>query len=173
MHRVVEVQVLQATSVPADDDSVPLDVLTVADWPQVSRRILDGATLAAMGGLYEADWVWHSLTPDKLHAHLVHEQVLAARDAQGEVAAVAIVSEVDPDDHVLPVGHVDGAEPHVANLALGLRQRAAVLQAAKVEVVLPVDSFLLQAFVQAGYKPEDEGGTAFYIYELDLKGATL
>lgn len=43
----------------------------------------------------------------------------------------------------------------------------------RAEVALPASSPLLQAFVQAGYKPEDEGGTAFYIYELDLKGAAL
>ena len=171
MRRVAEVAVLQAISLPSKV-SASLSVLTLADWTQVSRIILDGTSLAAMGGLYETDWMWHALTHDKLHTHLVRGQVLAARDEAGAIAAVAIVSEVDPDDQVLPVGHVDGAESHVAVLALELRQRAAALQAAKVEVMLPAGSPLLRAFVQAGYEPEDEGGTAFCIYELDLKGAT-
>lgn len=171
MHRVAVVEVLQATSLPSEV-SASLSALTLADWPQVSRIILDGTALAAMGGLYETDWTWHALTRDKLHTHLMRGQVLAARDEGGAITAVAIASEVDPDDQVLPVGYVDGAESHVGGLALELRQRAAALQAAKVEVMLPADSPLLRAFVQVGYEPEDEGGTTFYIYELDLKGAT-
>ncbi len=170
MHRVVEVQVLQATATPGEG-SGPLAAATVEDWPQVSRRILDGPALSAMGGLYETSWMWHALTGDKLHAHLGHGQVLAVRDGAGGIGAAAIVSEVDPYDHVLPVGHVDGAEPYLCNLALHLRERAAALQADKVEVALPADPPLLQAFVRAGYKPEDEGGTTFYIYEMELKGA--
>ena len=173
MRRVAEVEVLQAASVSADDRPVPLITLPIEDWPQASRLILEGTALGAMGGLYEDDWMWHALTQDKLNVHLVRGQVLAVRDPKGEVAAAAIVSEVDPDDHVLPVGHVDGAQPYLADLALGLRQRAAILQATRVEAVLPAGSPLLQAFVQTGYEPEDEGGSGFCIYELDLKGVTL
>jgi GNAT superfamily N-acetyltransferase len=173
LRRVAEVQVLQATSVAAGEDARTLSPLTQEDWTQVSRRTFDGAALAAMGGLYESDWMWHTLTPDKLRAHLEHGQVLAARDESGEIAALAIASQVDPDDYVLPVGHIDGAGPTVASLARGLREHAAVLEAAKVEVVLRAGSALLQTFVGAGYKPEDEEGTAFYIYETNLKGAAL
>jgi GNAT superfamily N-acetyltransferase len=173
MRRVVEVEVLQAASGPPGQGSVPSVALTLEDWPQVFKFVFDGAALAAMGGLYKTDWMWHALTHDKLRAHLARGQVLAARDEDGEIGAVAIVSEVDPDDHVLPVGYADGTGPHVARMALGLREYAAALQADKAEVALPASSPLLQAFVQAGYKPEDEGGTAFYIYELDLKGAAL
>ena len=86
---------------------------------------------------------------------------------------MAIVSEADSDDHVLPVGDVDGTGPQVARLARHLREHAGAQQASKVEVALPAGSPLLQAFVQVGYKAEDEEGTAFYIYELHLKGAVL
>jgi GNAT superfamily N-acetyltransferase len=171
MRRAV-VEVLQAAAVLPGEGAVPLVTPTLEDWAQVSRRILDGAALAAMGGLYEANWMWHALTHDKLRAHLAQGQVLATCDADGDFAAVAIVSEVDQDDHVLPVGHVDGAEPHVSKLALGLRERAAALQAEKAEVVLPANSPHRPAFMGAGYRPEDEGGSMFYIYEMDLKGAT-
>ena len=173
MRRAVEVEVLQAASVPSGKGSVPLAPLTLEDWPQVSKFIFDGAALAAMGGLYETDWMWQTLTHDKLRAHLARGQVLAVRAEDGEIATVAVVSAVDLVDQVLPVGYADGREPHMTSLALGLRGRAGALQAAKAEVALPVASPLRQAFVRAGYKPEDESGTTFYIYELDLKGAAL
>ena len=172
MRRVAEVEVLQAASVRSSEDSAPLSPLTLEDWPQASKYIFDGAALVAMGGLYETDWMWQTLTRDKLRAHLARGQAWTLRDGNGDIAAMAIVSAVDPDDHVLPVGHADVTDPHAASLALALQKHAAALQAAKVEVAMPAHSPLRQAFVQAGYEPEDEGGTTFYIYELDFKGAT-
>lgn len=173
MRRVAEVQVLRATATPPGESPGPLAAATLEDWAQVSKRILDGAALSAMAGLYETNWMWHALTGDKLRAHLARGQVLAVRDDEGGIGAAAVVAEVDPYEPVLPVVHADGAEPHTTRLAMHLRERAAALQAGQVEVALPANRPPVQAFVRAGYKPEDEDGTTFYLYEMDLEGAAL
>jgi hypothetical protein len=42
-----------------------------------------------------------------------------------------------------------------------------------VEVMIPANSPLHEAFVQSGYRPEMEAEAEVWIYELDLKGAAL
>jgi GNAT superfamily N-acetyltransferase len=173
MHRVAAVLPLEAQALPPGEGSTPLTCLSPQDWPQVATRILHGTALAQMCGLYGAGWTWQALTAEKLRRHLERGQVLALQNGDAEILAVAITSDVDPDDKSLPVGYVDGIEPHAQRLADGLRVHCACCNAEMVEVMIPADSPLHEAFVQSGYRPEMEAEAEVWIYELDLKGAAL
>jgi len=173
MRHVAAAIPLEAEAVPSAEGSTSLTCLTLHEWLPISVRILNGTTLAKMGGLYGAGWVWQALTATKLRAHLERGQLLALREESGEIVAVAIAMDVEQERKALPVAYVDGAAPHTETLAHALRQYAASLQLEKVEVMVPATSPLHQAFVKAGYETDLEAEAAIWIYELDLKGVTL
>ena len=142
-------------------------ILGPEDSDAVARFWRGSPVLAAMGGLYSRDWTWRELSPAALAAMLQRGEVVAERAPDGSLAAVATIHHW-PGDEEMWVGIADGEPAAVQSLALAIRAGAAGAGADNAQILLPRVPWLREAFLAAGYEPDD-WDEELWVYELRLE----
>jgi GNAT superfamily N-acetyltransferase len=163
MVRIGAAQLLAAEAMPGGPlPSIPGPKQTA----QVTAFLQRSSVLAHTHGLYDAGWVWQSLSAERVAEMLAAGQIAALLTPEEEMAALAAVS-IDPEGDGMWVGYADAAagQPEaVTALATALRAHAAQLGNPKVEAMLPDLAWLRDAFRAAGYDQGDWKGE-LWIFE--------
>lgn len=124
-----------------------------ADVPGLEQFLRRSACLRANRGLYAAAWTWYELTPERLAAHVAARTAYGWRDAQGRVAALALI-EQRPGEEQLRVNFADARRSgplSLTALGMALRDLARRRRRKHVALEVPVDSFWQRALEKAGY----------------------
>lgn len=144
----------------------PPPVLAASDWPALQAAFARAARAPQTGGLYEQDWRWYTLTPERLRAHLEAGQLSGLRRANGQLAAWAITSTPDDSEH-LHVHYLRGQAGALARLAHALRQQAALAGKQGVYLNVPENETLLEALETAGCQLS--GSNKIHIFSMSLE----
>jgi GNAT superfamily N-acetyltransferase len=118
---------------------------------EVEGVLLAGPVLDHNRGLYSVDWAWQELSGPRLGELLGAGQLVGWQDADGELAAVALVA-LDAEDKRLWIGLVDGLPEAVGKLARTIRGYATGVGADEAAIMLPDLPWLLETFEAAGYR---------------------
>jgi len=167
MVRIGAAQLLVAEAIPGG----PLPAILGAEWAaQVAAFLRRSSVLAHTHGLYDAGWVWQSLSAERVAELLAAGQMAALLTPEGELAALAVAS-IDPEGGGMWVGYADAAPQRasgrpeaVTTLATALRAHAAKVGSPQVEAMLPDLAWLRDAFRAAGYEQGDWKGE-LWIFE--------
>jgi predicted GNAT family acetyltransferase len=174
MVRIGAAQLLAAEAMPGG----PLPAILGPDQAaKIAAFLQRSSVLAHMHGLYDAGWVWVTLSAERVAEMLAAGQIAALLTSEGELAALAAVS-IDPEGGGMWVGYADavpqraaGRPEAVTALATALRAHAARLGNPKVEAMLPDLAWLRDAFRAAGYDQGEWKGE-LWIFERRFDGDT-
>ena len=150
MVRIGTAQLLAAEAMPGG--ALPV-ILGPDQAAQVAAFLRRSSVLAHTHGLYDAGWVWVTLSTVRVAEMLAAGQMAALLTTEGELASLAAVS-IDPEGGGMWVGYADAATGRpeaVTALATALRAHAAQLGKPKLEAMLPDLPWLRDAFRAAGY----------------------
>jgi GNAT superfamily N-acetyltransferase len=173
MVRIGAGQLLAAEAMPGG----PLPaILGPEHASQVTAFLRRSSVLGHMHGLYDAGWVWQTLSAERVTEMLATGQMAALLAPEEELAALAVIL-INPEGGGMWVGYADAdaSRPEaVTALATGLRAYAARLGNPQIEAMLPDLAWLRDAFRAAGYYQGDWKGE-LWIFErrLDEDGADL
>ena len=151
----------------AEPALAPLVTWRKADLPDLEQFLRRSAQLRASHGLYAAAWTWRELTPARLAAHVAARQAYGWRDAQGRVAALALLEE-RPDEEQLRVSLADarlGGRLSLTHLGRALRDLARRRRRKAVSLEVPVDSSWQRALEKAGYTLAWDPGDCMVLLE--------
>jgi len=166
MVRIGAGQLLTAEAMPGG----PLPaILRPEQAAQVTAFLQRSSVLDHTHGLYDAGWVWQTLSAERVAEMLAAGQMAALLTREEELAALAAVL-VNPEGGGVWVGYADADASRaeaVTALATALRAHAARLGYPQIEAMLPDLAWLRDAFRAAGYDQGDWKGE-LWIFERRL-----
>jgi GNAT superfamily N-acetyltransferase len=132
------------------------------DRPQVEAFLGSSEVLSYSHGLYALSWAAEALSAARITELLDAGQITAARSADGQIAALIIVSTREERDE-LWIGFADGEHEALTRLARAVRAYAAQVDAERVRVMIPHLDWPCEVFRAAGFGPgEWEGELRIY-----------
>ncbi len=135
------------------DPAAGVQVLAMSDWPALQAVLAKAVFLRMAGNLYEYNWKWHSLTAERLQAHLAAGQVVGTWQPDGRLAAWAIIAMPERSEHV-HLHWIEGEASALVALAGAVRGRAAQAAKTGVEAMVFKDESMVSALDMASYKAE-------------------
>lgn len=137
----------------------------IADAPRLLAFLKVSPVLAAMGGLCNLGWRFLTLSGEVLKERVKRRRLRIVEEGN-KVAALAMTLP-SYRRQGLGVGYLDGREPAVRELLLGLRAEAAACESPEITIWAPEAPCLKRSLFEAGFV--SEAGHAFWVYQRKLE----